>query len=375
MSGSTGTPYRLRNRLGAGSFGEIYLADHFETGEEVAVKFEPAYAQYPQLLTEFRAYKLLAGAVGIPTVRSYGVEGDFNVMIMEYLGSSLEDLFVRCNRRFSLKTTIMIADQLIARIQYLHSKNLLHRDVKPDNFLIGIGDNANTLYVIDLGLSRRYRDHKTSQHIPNRNGKGLMGTARYSSLNTHLGFEQSRRDDLESLAYVLIYFLKGYLPWMGLNIENQKAKQAAIGEKKLVIPVDVICAGLPPEFANFLNATRRLEFTDTPEYEVYRRWFRDLLIREGEAYDYVFDWNIRPRSVPSVPIFLAGGGERSVIRPLQSGSHTNPSSPALLLTPLVHPAIVPVGMADGQITPGRRIKVPNTGMSPRLLAAHRALRP
>lgn len=135
-------------------------------GEEVAIKLEPVTSQNAQLVFEHRLYRILKGGVGIPSVSYYGVEGAFNVMVMELLGPSLEDLFGYCYNKFSLKTVCMLAQDMISRLEYLHSKNYIHRDVKPDNFAIGLGKKANILHIIDLGLSKRYRHPTTRMHIP-----------------------------------------------------------------------------------------------------------------------------------------------------------------------------------------------------------------
>ncbi|KAF6040883.1 CSNK1E [Bugula neritina] len=156
--------------------------------------------KHPQLHIESKIYRILRGGVGISAIRWCGVEGDYRVMVMELLGPSLEDLFTYCNRKFSLKTVLLLADQLISRVEYIHSRNFLHRDVKPANFLMGLGERDNLVHVIDFGLAKKYRDSKTHQHIAYRENKNLTGTPRYVSLNTHFGIEQSRRDDMESWA-------------------------------------------------------------------------------------------------------------------------------------------------------------------------------
>ena len=157
---------------------------------------------------------------------------------------------------------------------------------------MGIGKRGNQVNVIDFGLAKKYRDPKTHFHIPYRENKNLTGTARYASINTHLGVEQSRRDDMESLGYVMLYFCRGSLPWQGLKAATKKQKYDRIMEKKMTTPTDVLCRGFPNEFAIYLNYTRSLRFDDKPDYSYLRKIFRDLFVREGFQYDYVFDWTV-----------------------------------------------------------------------------------
>ncbi|KAL6212733.1 hypothetical protein ACLB2K_017951 [Fragaria x ananassa] len=204
---------------------------------------------------------------------------------MDLLGPSLEYLFNLCSRKLSLKTFLMLAaDQMINRVEFVHSKSYLHRDIKPHNFLMGLGRRANQLYMIDFGLAKKYRDSTTLQHIPYRENKDLTGTTRYASMNTHLGIEQSRRDDLESLGYVLMYFLKGSLPWQGLKTQKK------ISEKKVSTSIEELCRGYPTEFSSYFHYCRSLRFAEKPDYFYLKKIFRDLYIREGFQFDHVFDW-------------------------------------------------------------------------------------
>ncbi|RCN39543.1 kinase domain protein [Ancylostoma caninum] len=306
-----GGRFRLGRKIGSGSFGDIYLGLNVQTNEEVAVKLECVKSKHPQLHIEGRLYRVMSGGVGIPDVKWCGLEGEYNVMVMELLGPSLEDLFNFCQRKFSLKTVLLLADQMITRIEYIHERDYIHRDIKPDNFLMGLGKRGNLVYIIDFGLAKKYRDSR-SQHIPYRENKNLTGTARYASVNTHRGIEQSRRDDIESLGYVLMYFNRGTLPWQGLKAATKRQKYDKISEKKISTSVEELCASYPGSdsaflllllgkkkrirvseaFATYLRYSRTLGFEDTPDYGHLRQLFRNLFHRQGLRYDYLFDWNL-----------------------------------------------------------------------------------
>ncbi|KAF5743064.1 casein kinase I isoform delta-like [Tripterygium wilfordii] len=336
MEPRVGNKFRLGRKIGSGSFGEIYLGTNIQTNEEVAIKLENVKTKHPQLLYESKLYRILQGGTGIPNVRWFGVEGDYNVLVMDLLGPSLEDLFNFCSRKLSLKSVLMLADQMINRVEFVHSKSFLHRDIKPDNFLMGLGRRANQVYIIDFGLAKKYRDSSTHQHIPYRENKNLTGTARYASMNTHLGIEQSRRDDLESLGYVLMYFLKGSLPWQGLKAGTKKQKYEKISEKKVSTSIEVLCRGYPSEFASYFHYCRSLRFDDKPDYAYLKRIFRDLFIREGFQFDYVFDWTIlkyqqSQLAVPPARAVGAGAGTSSgiplaiAIADRQTGEESRPA--------------------------------------------------
>ncbi|KAF4507961.1 hypothetical protein G6O67_004404 [Ophiocordyceps sinensis] len=291
-SNVVGVHYRVGKKIGEGSFGVIFEGTNLLNNQQVAIKFEPRKSDAPQLRDEYRTYKILVGCPGIPNVYYFGQEGLHNILVIDLLGPSLEDLFDHCGRRFTIKTVVMVAKQMLSRVQTIHEKNLIYRDIKPDNFLIGRpGTKAsNVIHVVDFGMAKQYRDPKTKQHIPYRERKSLSGTARYMSINTHLGREQSRRDDLEALGHVFLYFLRGGLPWQGLKAATNKQKYEKIGEKKQTTAIKDLCEGFPEEFCKYLTYVRNLGFEDTPDYDYLRELFTQALKNAGDVEDGEYDW-------------------------------------------------------------------------------------
>jgi serine/threonine protein kinase len=265
--------------LGSGSFGEIYRGINLVTKQEIAVKCEKGSLLSPQLGLEAKLYKAMSDGQGVSKFYYYGPSNGYNCLVMDLLGPSLEDLFSRCGRSFCLKTILQLADQLLHRIEFLHQKHFVHRDIKPDNFVIGRFSAEATVFMIDLGLCKRYRDGRTKEHVPYRDKKGITGTIRYVSINTHRGIEQSRRDDLESMAYMLIYFVTGSLPWQGVRAPTRKLKYLRIGELKMTTPLEELCRIMPEEFMTFMAYCRCFplcSFFDSPSATLF--FFLSLLL-------------------------------------------------------------------------------------------------
>lgn len=292
-----GGRFVLKSKLGGGSFGDIYKGLDTWRNKDVAIKLEQTKTRHPQLSYESKVYKLLHQSshevVGIPEVHYFGVEGDFNVMVMDLLGPCVEDLFMYCLRKFSLKTVLMLADQFMYRIEYVHNKGMIHRDIKPENFTLGVLDRGHHLYIIDFGLSKRYWDGRAKSHIPFKTGKPLTGTARYCSANTHRGYEQSRRDDLESIGFLLVYLMLGQLPWQGIPAPDPQTKTIKIGERKMQIPPEELCKDCIPQMLLYLNYCRGLKFEQTPDYKMLRAMFREAAEANNIVTDWVFDWILK----------------------------------------------------------------------------------
>lgn len=287
-----GLHYKIGKKIGEGSFGVLFEGSNIINGVAVAIKFEPRKTEAPQLRDEYRTYKHLQGCDGIPNAYYFGQEGLHLILVIDLLGPSLEDLFDWCGRRFSVKTVVQVAIQMLSLIEEVHRHDLIYRDIKPDNFLIGRQGfpDENKVHLIDFGMAKQYRDPRTKQHIPYREKKSLSGTARYMSINTHLGREQLRRDDLEALGHVFFYFLRGQLPWQGLKAPTNKQKYEKIGDKKRTTSASVLCEGLPKQFAEYLESVRLLPFEAEPAYEEYRMLLLSALDDLGLHADGDYDW-------------------------------------------------------------------------------------
>ncbi|XP_021966543.1 casein kinase I [Folsomia candida] len=287
-----GGTYRVSpTRIGSGGFSEVVLGMDMGTRENVAVKLERRSSRYPQLLREHQLYEALEGADGLPRIRWFGRAREYNVLVMDLLGPSLEDLFNICGRQFSLQTILLLADQMLERLQFIHDNSIIHRDLKPNNMVMGLGDKANKLFLIDFGLAEVYRTSYFHLSYNQNKTQGVAGTAGYTSLNAHLGIRRSRRDDMESIGYILVYFLRRGLPWIGLDASNKEALCARIFEVKSTTTIETLCQGCPPEFATYLNYCRGLAFEEGPDYKYLRSLFRRLyrkLFNNGE--DAEWDW-------------------------------------------------------------------------------------
>ena len=209
---------------------------------------------------------------------------------MELLGKSLEDIFQAQQKKFTLKTVAMIGIQMLDRLEFIHSKNIIHRDIKPDNFVLGLDNKSHIIYILDFGLSKKFRSSRTHQHIKLSVNKKLTGTARYASINALKGCEQSRRDDLEAIGYVLLYFLRGSLPWQGLHVNKGEDRYKKILQKKKGTSAEDLCKGFPNEFVEYVNYTRNLEFEADPDYKFLRGLLTTVLEKQNSQFDFYYDW-------------------------------------------------------------------------------------
>jgi casein kinase 1 len=298
--------FRLGAPIGNGAFGQVFVGyDVQKEDREVAIKLENVLAKHPQLRFEAKVYYELRDQPGVPKLIYYGTDGQYNVLVIQRLGHSLEHLFRYCGHRFSLKTVLLLADQMLQRLETLHNNRVIHRDLKPDNFVFGLGKHCNELYLIDFGLSKCYVHPESQVHIPFQSGKSLIGTPRYASVNNHRGIEQSRRDDLEALAYLLLYFLCGRLPWQ----DTERTKSVVKGKKqtsfediaawKERVNAADICPGAPKELIALVQYSQALGFYEKPDYERLRAMLSNLFDARGFVRDNRFDWTEKMFQVSS----------------------------------------------------------------------------
>ena len=267
--------YLVKEHLGSGSFGDVFRGITLKTEKEVAIKIPTKNKEKDgekPLLREYKAYKILSNySKGVPDCRIEIFENK-KILIMDLLGFSLEKVFNSNNKKIRMKSILLFATKMIEIIKYIHNLGFLHRDLKPDNFVFDL--DAENIFLIDFGLSKKYVEDNS--HIKIETNKRFVGTARYASINTHNGIEQSRRDDLESIMYILIYLFKGSLPWQSVKHHDKYEKYRLIGESKQNITTKELCKGLPNEFEIYLDYCKNLKFDEKPRYNYLKTLFKNV---------------------------------------------------------------------------------------------------
>ena len=281
--------YKATKKLGEGSFGKVYKAEY--DGEDYAIKLESKSKEDSLLEIEATIMSYLKGP-NIPFIKSYGFSGNYNVLVMQLLDKSLEDLINKYNT-FSIKTTAMLGFQMVYILQYIHDRHIIHRDIKPDNFVMGAKRYNDRLYLLDFGLAKKYRSSRTLVQYPYIKKKKLTGTARYASIHALEAYEQSRRDDLESVGYVLMYFLRGELPWQGLKVRSKEDRYKKILEKKKETSSEELCRGFPDEFKQYVHYTKNLEYEQNPDYDFLKQLFVNTIKNLNGRMDYIYDWTTK----------------------------------------------------------------------------------
>ena len=285
--------YKINKILGKGSFGICYEGLDITTGVKVALKVEKdkTSKEHKELVeNERKAHQILDGMEGIPKLLNFGVFNNKHIIVMELLGKDLSKLFHELSKKFSLKTILMLAEQMINRTRSIHHKHLIHRDLKPENFLIGLkGDDKKRLFLTDFGLVKRYVDD-SGQHITCAERTTFSGTVRYCSVNTHKGQSMSRRDDFESIAYILMYFIRGELPWDGWKTTQSDQFYKDVQNKKESILETQFGKEMPEIIKDFLKYCRRLKYEEEPEYNQWIQSFKNQRIKHNFNWDYNYDW-------------------------------------------------------------------------------------
>ena len=292
--------FTLIKKLGEGSFGSIYSAKSQHNW--YAVKLESRKHGQNLLENEACIMCYLRGK-RIPSIKSYGNDSHFNILIMELMGKSLEEIFESLpKKKMTVNCVAKLGLQMIQILEYIHNKHIIHRDIKPDNFVMGRGEKSKYLYLLDFGLAKKYRSSTTLNHYRMVKKKNLTGTARYASINALNGLTQSRRDDLEAVGYVLMYFLRGKLPWQGLRVKNKEDRYHRIMEIKKETTPDELCRGFPKEFKEYIKYTRGLEYEQDPDYDMLKSLFKDILLSDKNYLEnlYTYDWDIDNKNLNTI---------------------------------------------------------------------------
>ena len=290
--------YTLIKKLGEGSFGAIYAAKSQHNW--YAIKLENKNRGQNLLENEAYIMSYLHGK-RIPFIKSFGYSGDYNVLVMELMGKSLEEIFESLPiKKMTVNCVGKLGLQMIEILEYIHNKHIIHRDIKPDNFVMGKGEKSKYLYLLDFGLAKKYRSSTTFKHYPMVKKKNLTGTARYASINALNGLTQSRRDDLEAVGYVLLYFLRGKLPWQGLHVKNKEDRYHKIMEIKMETSPYMLCKGFPKEFEEYVEYTRSLEYEKDPDYKYLKDLFYSILKEDKNNSENIYDWDIGNKTLNTI---------------------------------------------------------------------------
>ena len=284
-----GKHYKINfsKKIGVGGFGQVYEGTNMLTNEKMAIKVESIKTNSGTIKHEARIINRIQGGKGIPRLINYIEEKGSQFLLIEMLGPSLNDLFDSCNKKVSLKTVLTLGYQMINRLEFIHSKGVVHLDIKPENFLFGIESKKHTLYLIDYGLSQKYIERK--RHVDYKRVRLFNGTERFCSLNALIGYTQSRRDDLESMMFVILYLLNGTLPWMGLLAKTKKEKIEKIKEQKANLSQELLSCQYD-ELWDMLVYSRTLEFTENPDYQYLKNKVIQLIDKNKIYIDNVFEW-------------------------------------------------------------------------------------